>query len=171
MNLHDRRHELVCTHSKGNEHARKPSVVYERTLYISSSTTMSEPIDHEYDYRAGTTKLIMTPGKTTYPLASLTPTSASARGWEQMNAYRRHDDSYDDQVEVDDEQGGDERGGPPAAPDLKMYPDDQASGVEDTLMDLAQLEEMQQEAERMKALGNKHMAAQVRCIVSRVLSC
>ena len=68
-----------------------------------------------------------------------------------MNAYRRHDDSYDDRVE-----------GAPTAPDLKSG-SDQASAVEDTLMDLAQLEEMQQEAERMKALGNKHMAAQVSC--------
>lgn len=33
---------------------------------------------------------------------------------------------------------------------------------EDALLDLAQLEELHQEAERMKALGNKHMAAQVR---------
>lgn len=33
---------------------------------------------------------------------------------------------------------------------------------EEALLDLAQLEELHQEAERMKALGNKHMAAQVR---------
>lgn len=32
---------------------------------------------------------------------------------------------------------------------------------EEALLDLAQLEELHQEAERMKALGNKHMAAQV----------
>lgn len=32
---------------------------------------------------------------------------------------------------------------------------------EDALLDLAQLEELQMEAEKMKALGNKHMAAQV----------
>lgn len=32
---------------------------------------------------------------------------------------------------------------------------------EEALMDLAQLEELHHEAERMKALGNKHMAAQV----------
>jgi hypothetical protein len=37
-----------------------------------------------------------------------------------------------------------------------------SSGTEEALLDLAQLEELQQEAERMKALGNKHMAAQVR---------
>lgn len=34
--------------------------------------------------------------------------------------------------------------------------------VDEALMDLAQLEELHHEAERMKALGNKHMAAQVR---------
>jgi hypothetical protein len=33
---------------------------------------------------------------------------------------------------------------------------------EDALLDLAQLEELHREAEKMKALGNKHMAAQVR---------
>ena len=33
---------------------------------------------------------------------------------------------------------------------------------EDPLLDLDQLEELHDEAERMKALGNKHMAAQVR---------
>ena len=33
--------------------------------------------------------------------------------------------------------------------------------TEDALLDLAQLEELQKEAEKMKALGNKHMAAQV----------
>jgi hypothetical protein len=42
--------------------------------------------------------------------------------------------------------------------------DDDAGGAVDgdeALLDLAQLEELHQEAERMKALGNKHMAAQV----------
>ena len=34
-------------------------------------------------------------------------------------------------------------------------------GGDEALLDLAQLEELHQEAERMKALGNKHMAAQV----------
>lgn len=36
------------------------------------------------------------------------------------------------------------------------------SDGEDALLDLAQLEELHLEAEKMKALGNKHMAAQVR---------
>lgn len=34
--------------------------------------------------------------------------------------------------------------------------------LEDPLLDLEQLEELHEEAERMKALGNKHMASQVR---------
>lgn len=33
--------------------------------------------------------------------------------------------------------------------------------LEDPLLDLEQLEELHEEAERMKALGNKHMASQV----------
>lgn len=33
--------------------------------------------------------------------------------------------------------------------------------LDDPLLDLEQLEELHQEAERMKALGNKHMASQV----------
>jgi hypothetical protein len=40
-------------------------------------------------------------------------------------------------------------------------PEEKAEGDE-ALLDLAQLEELHHEAERMKALGNKHMAAQVR---------
>lgn len=35
-------------------------------------------------------------------------------------------------------------------------------GGDEALMDLAQLEDLHNEAERMKGLGNKHMAAQVR---------
>jgi hypothetical protein len=41
--------------------------------------------------------------------------------------------------------------------------DDDRVESDDALLDLAQLEELHHEAERMKALGNKHMAAQVRC--------
>jgi hypothetical protein len=36
-----------------------------------------------------------------------------------------------------------------------------ATGAEDAVLDLAELEQLQEEAERMKGLGNKHMAAQV----------
>lgn len=35
------------------------------------------------------------------------------------------------------------------------------TGGEDAVLDLAELEQLQEEAERMKGLGNKHMAAQV----------
>jgi hypothetical protein len=60
----------------------------------------------------------------------------------------------------------------------KNYPDDEpygdamergensdqmsnAAGADDAILDLAELEQLQEEAERMKGLGNKHMAAQV----------
>ncbi len=36
-----------------------------------------------------------------------------------------------------------------------------ATGAEDAVLDLAELEQLQEEAERMKGLGNKHMASQV----------
>ena len=36
--------------------------------------------------------------------------------------------------------------------------------AEEAVMDLAELEQLQEEAERMKGLGNKHMAAQVSII-------
>jgi tetratricopeptide (TPR) repeat protein len=42
---------------------------------------------------------------------------------------------------------------------------DDAVASDEALLDLAQLEELHQEAERMKAVGNKHMAAQVRIFV------
>jgi hypothetical protein len=42
-------------------------------------------------------------------------------------------------------------------------PEEKVDGSE-ALLDLAQLEELHHEAERMKALGNKHMAAQV-CLI------
>jgi hypothetical protein len=45
--------------------------------------------------------------------------------------------------------------------DAENEDEDYNATGEDALLDLAQLEELHQEAERMKALGNKHMAAQV----------
>ena len=41
------------------------------------------------------------------------------------------------------------------------YEEEMAEDDDDALLDLDQLEELHDEAERMKALGNKHMAAQV----------
>lgn len=38
---------------------------------------------------------------------------------------------------------------------------DENATPEDAVLDLAELEQLQEEAERMKGLGNKHMAAQV----------
>jgi hypothetical protein len=39
--------------------------------------------------------------------------------------------------------------------------DENVVNGDEALLDLAQLEELHQEAEKMKALGNKHMASQV----------
>jgi hypothetical protein len=53
---------------------------------------------------------------------------------------------------------------PPADSESPMqarYQNESTDG-EEALLDLEQLEELHHEAERMKALGNKHMAAQVR---------
>jgi hypothetical protein len=71
--------------------------------------------------------------------ATPTPTSASAMGADQMRAYGKSNPPP-----------------PPPPPSSDTVDGDEA------LLDLAQLEELHQEAERMKALGNKHMAAQVR---------
>jgi hypothetical protein len=38
-------------------------------------------------------------------------------------------------------------------------------GGDDAILDLAELEQLQEEAERMKGLGNKHMAAQVSAVL------
>ena len=38
---------------------------------------------------------------------------------------------------------------------------DTTSGAEDAVLDLVELEQLHEESERMKGLGNKHMAAQV----------
>jgi hypothetical protein len=54
------------------------------------------------------------------------------------------------------------RGEPPPPPPPSPPANEGRTESEDALLDLAQLEELHQEAERMKALGNKHMAAQVR---------
>ncbi len=49
----------------------------------------------------------------------------------------------------------------PGAQDPPAQGEEKIDG-NDPLLDLDQLEELHDEAERMKALGNKHMAAQVR---------
>ena len=49
-----------------------------------------------------------------------------------------------------------------APPPPPQEGDEEEVDLDEALLDLAQLEELHQEAERMKALGNKHMAAQVR---------
>lgn len=49
----------------------------------------------------------------------------------------------------------------PMAMDPPAEKEEKVEG-EDPMLDMQQLEELHDEAERMKALGNKHMAAQVR---------
>jgi hypothetical protein len=53
---------------------------------------------------------------------------------------------------------------PQGTPDTRGMEEEEEEDIDtdEALLDLAQLEELHQEAERMKALGNKHMAAQVR---------
>jgi hypothetical protein len=55
-----------------------------------------------------------------------------------------------------------QRQDPPAASEQQQQ---ETSEGDEALLDLEQLEELHHEAERMKALGNKHMAAQVRTAV------
>jgi hypothetical protein len=102
-------------------------------------------IDHDYDYKAAKTP---------------TPTTASAAGINEMRAYQT---------------GG--AAPPPPPPPHQHLQSARSNGSvggqslnsagaqsmdgDEALLDLAQLEELHQEAERMKALGNKHMAAQV----------
>lgn len=62
-----------------------------------------------------------------------TPHSASAHGVAQMRAYE---------------------------PGVGNTDDDTNKEEDEALLDLVQLEELHSEAERMKALGNKHMASQ-----------
>jgi hypothetical protein len=101
-------------------------------------------IDHDYDYKAAKTP---------------TPTTASAAGISEMHAYQTGAPP------------------PPPPPQQQTPPSARSNGSvgaqsfnsagaqsmdgDEALLDLAQLEELHQEAERMKALGNKHMAAQV----------
>jgi len=72
------------------------------------------------------------------PVSPMTPTphSASAQAMNQMRAYEPN-------MAADGKEG-----------------DDASSTGQEALLDLNQLEELHSEAERMKALGNKHMAAQ-----------
>jgi hypothetical protein len=95
-------------------------------------------IDSDYDYKAAATP---------------TPTTASAAGFNEMRAYQ---------------QGGLPPPPPPQSgrSNGSVGANSMNSGAlsmdgDEALLDLAQLEELHQEAERMKALGNKHMAAQV----------
>jgi hypothetical protein len=64
----------------------------------------------------------------------------------------------------------------PRSPEREEAEDDEEEPAmreqtgEEALLDLAQLEELHHEAEKMKALGNKHMAAQVSFFVEQLQS-
>ena len=74
------------------------------------------------------------------------------------------------QQQQDAQQQDDSRDGS-AARDQQEDQENQGDATEgdDALLDLEQLEELQHEAERMKALGNKHMAAQVRGLMRSMI--
>ncbi len=65
-----------------------------------------------------------------------------------------------DPEEYDDGEHPDDEGGDASAAD-EYRSNNEVTGAEDAVLDLAELEQLQEEAERMKGLGNKHMAAQV----------
>lgn len=79
---------------------------------------------------------------------------------QQRRPMEPEDDMYGDQQHEhpDDEPGkiAMEGGGE----DVGVDQNNDATGGEDAVLDLAELEQLQEEAERMKGLGNKHMAAQ-----------
>jgi hypothetical protein len=101
---------------------------------------------------------------TTQP-AAVTPTSGRSYGGGGDSG----GNSAAISVISEDEEYGDTSQGDAEKHSGEEEEDEEDGGVDvnEALLDLAQLEELHQEAERMKALGNKHMAAQV----SRVWSC
>ena len=90
------------------------------------------PVDDDYDYETAS----QTEGGNPQDLPTPTPTSASAQGMMQNLQYTGNNVQ-------------------------QPMPSANQQQSEEALLDLAQLEELHQEAEKMKALGNKHMAAQV----------
>lgn len=79
---------------------------------------------------------------------SLSPRFDAPEGIEDSTPYMKHKDSL---VR--------EQLGYPLGEDLDEH--ESVIGGDDAALDLAELEQLQEEAERMKGLGNKHMAAQV----------
>jgi len=88
-----------------------------------------------------------------------------------MEQIRRVDNGYPPQqrqrvrqpMEPEDDYDNEHPHDEPPADDGTMEGDstvDDTVGAEDAVLDLAELEQLQEEAERMKGLGNKHMAAQ-----------
>ncbi len=102
-------------------------------------------IDLDYDYKAAKTP---------------TPTSASAAGISEMHAYQTGAPPPPPPPQQQQQPQSARSNGSVGANSLNSA-GAQSIDVDEALLDLAQLEELHQEAERMKALGNKHMAAQV----------
>jgi hypothetical protein len=100
---------------------------------------------------------------TTQP-AAVTPTSGRSYGGGDGGG-----NSAAISVISEDEEYGDASQGDAEKPSGEEE-EDGGVDVNEALLDLAQLEELHQEAERMKALGNKHMAAQVGRVWSLRLS-
>ena len=75
---------------------------------------------------------------------------------EEEDSYdERYEERYEEEEEVDDVEK--------ETYEEETQPSDSeepSAGVDDAVLDLAELEQLHEEAERMKGLGNKHMAAQ-----------
>ena len=92
-------------------------------------------------------------------------------GRESPRDYRRpidpeeeEDYSYDGDHQKQQQQHPDDEPGPIGGGGGD-YENDVVTGAEDAVLDLAELEQLHEESERMKGLGNKHMAAQVSYII------
>jgi hypothetical protein len=103
-------------------------------------------IDHDYDYKAASTP---------------TPTTASAAGISEMHAYQTGAPPPPPPPQQQQQQQQSARSNGSVGAQSLNSAGAQSMDGDEALLDLAQLEELHQEAERMKALGNKHMAAQV----------
>lgn len=75
-----------------------------------------------------------------------------------------------EEYDYDYDEHPDDEGGDVAEEEENDDHDNDVTGAEDAILDLVELEQLQEEAERMKGLGNKHMAAQVSFIVSTSVS-
>jgi tetratricopeptide (TPR) repeat protein len=126
-------------------------------------------LDEEYDYNVAAAASGVGGGSSSKPATTPTPTSASAAGVRQNQSYnhssppnpttKNHYDYYSNMMMSSADE-----------PELLMPVDESkddsadlnqtTTSAQDALLDLAELEELQNEAEKCKSLGNKHMASQ-----------